>query len=157
MRIVLSLLILALTGGLPSAGLAQHAAPSLPAPIRESGVTLTIGAYLESSPAGGRLMLPLPLLDRLAADTALLAVDTAPVDGRVVVQVRFGFSDMASFQHWYTDERTTRLLRDVRAATMQNSTEIMISFRRGADNTALRLFETLIGPPAEGLEPGARP
>lgn len=131
MRYVLPI-VLVLTG-LPIAGMAQHAAPTLPAPIRVSGVTLTIGAYLENSPAGGRLMLPLSLLERLAADTALLAVDTAPVEGRVVVQVRFGFADMASFQRWYTDERTTRLLRDVRATTMQGSTEIMITFRRGAD------------------------
>lgn len=42
MRIVLSAILLILAGGLPSAGVAKHAAPTLPAPMRESGVTLTI-------------------------------------------------------------------------------------------------------------------
>lgn len=129
MRYVL-LIILALAG-MPVTGAAQHAAPALPAPIRESGVTLTLSAYLLPSPAG-QLMLPLPLLERLGDEAALLAVDTAPVEGRVVVQVRFGFPDMDSFQRWYTDGRTTQLLRDVRDTTMRGSFETMLTFRRAA-------------------------
>lgn len=124
----LLLIILALAGA-PVSGAAQSAAPALEAPIREAGVTLTLSAYLLPSP-GGRLMLPLPLLERLADEAALLAVDTAPVEGRVVVQVRFGFPDMDSFQRWYADERTTRLLADVRDTTMRGSFETMLSFRR---------------------------
>jgi hypothetical protein len=74
-------------------------------------------------------MVPLPLLQRLAAENALLAVDTAPVEGRVVVQVRFGFPDVAAFQRWYADERTTRLLDEVRAITMGGSFETFVSYR----------------------------
>lgn len=126
----LLLIILTLTAW-PALGAAQHAAPILDAPIRESGVTLTLSAYLLNSPAG-QLMLPLPLLERLEHEAALLAIDTAPVEGRVVVQVRFGFADMAAFQRWYADERITQLLADVRATTMTGSFETMLTFRRPA-------------------------
>lgn len=124
----LLLIVLALAG-MPVAGAAQHAAPPLDAPIRESGVTLTVSAYLRPSPTG-QLMLPLALLDRLAEEATLLAIDSAPVQGQVVVQVRFGFPDMPSFRRWYTEERNGRLLEDIRATTMGGSFETTVTFRR---------------------------
>jgi hypothetical protein len=121
------LMVLVLTG-MPVAAAAQHAAPALNAPVRSRGVTLTVAGYLRPSPAG-QLMMPLPLLQQVAGDDALLALDTAPADGRVVVQVRFGFPDLAAFQRWYTDERTVQLLRDIRAQTMGNSFETYVTYR----------------------------
>jgi hypothetical protein len=124
------LLIVLALAAVPAAGAAQHAPPGLAAPVREPGVTLTLAAYLVPS-ASGQLAVPLPLLERLAAEDALLALDTAPAEGRVVVQVRFGFPDMAAFQRWYTDERTVRLLRDVRSVVIGGSLETFISYRPG--------------------------
>jgi hypothetical protein len=80
---------------LPVPAAAQHAPPQLPAPHREQGVTVTIAGHLLPSPSGA-LAVPLPLLERLAEEGALLAVDTAPVEGRIVVQARFGFADVAA-------------------------------------------------------------
>ena len=122
------LLIALVLAAVPAGAAAQHAAPRLEAPARASGVTLTVAAYLLPS-ASGQLMLPLPLLQRLAAENALLAVDTAPVKGRLVVQVRFGFPDVAEFQRWYADERTVRLLDEVKAVTMRGSFETFVSYR----------------------------
>lgn len=123
------LVVLALAGA-PAAGAAQHAAPLIPGPVVAANVTLTATAYLNPS-AGGRMVVPVPLLERLAAEPALLTIDTAPVDGRVVVQVRFGFPDVAAFGRWYTDERTVRLLQDLRRVTMGESFETYLSYRPG--------------------------
>lgn len=112
----------------PAAAAAQQTAPQLEAPVRSRGVTLTLGAFLRPS-AAGEMMLPPPLLQRLADEDALLAVDTAPVNGHAVVQIRFGFPDMASFQRWYADERTVQLIRDIRARTMSNSFETYVVYR----------------------------
>lgn len=123
------LLIVLVLAAVPDGGAAaQHAAPRLEAPVRASGVTLTLAAYLLPS-ASGELMVPLALLERLAAEDGLLAVDTRPVEGRVVVQVRFGFPDVAAFQRWYADERTGRLLDQVRAITPRGSLETLVSYR----------------------------
>ncbi len=113
----------------PAVGEAQHAAPEIPAPRRDTGVTLTLSGYLIPSP-GGTLAFPLPLLERLAETGALLSVDTAPSAGRVVVQVRFGFADMAEFQRWYKDERTARLLGEVKGVTIGGTFETYVSYRR---------------------------
>lgn len=120
-------LLVALCAAAPALA-AQHAAPELDAPVRSRGVTLTLGGYLQPSPAG-QLMLPLPLLDRLAGEEALLSVDTAPAEGQVVVQVRFGFADMDSFQRWYADERTVHLIRDLRSRVVGPSFETYIMYR----------------------------
>lgn len=125
-RRILFILALCLT---PTVGAAQHAAPEIPAPRRETGVTLTLSGYLLPSPSGA-LAFPLPLLERLAEGGALLSVDTAPAAGRVVVQVRFGFSDMAGFQRWYRDERTARLLAEVKGVTISGTFETYVSYRR---------------------------
>lgn len=126
-QFLLALTLLAL----PTAGAAQHAAPELPAPIRQSGVTVTLSGYLAPS-TGGVLAVPPALLQRLVAEGELLALDTAPRDGRVVVQVRLGFADMDAFQRWYADQRTVQLLRDLRAATMGGSFETYLSYRPNA-------------------------
>lgn len=120
-------LLVALCAAAPAVS-AQHAAPELDAPVRSRGVTLTLGGYLQPSPAG-QLMLPLPLLERLAGEAALLSIDTAPADGQVVMQVRFGFPDMASFQRWYAEEPTVHLIRDIRARVVGPSFETYIMYR----------------------------
>lgn len=74
------LLIVLSLSAVPAAGAAQQAPPGLPAPVRETGVTLTVAGYLLPS-TSGRLAVPLPLLEQLAGENALLAVDTAPVGG----------------------------------------------------------------------------
>lgn len=125
-------LAVALCAAAPAAS-AQHAAPELDAPVRSRGVTLTLGGYLEPSPTG-QLMLPLPLLERLGSEAALLSLDTAPMDGRVVVQVRFGFPDLATFLRWYADQRTVQLIRDVRARAVGPTFETYIMYR--PDNPA---------------------
>lgn len=112
----------------PTLGAAQHAAPEIPAPRRETGVPVTVSGYLLPSPSG-RIAFPPSLLERLAEGGALLAVDTAPSAGRVVVQVRFGFADIASFQRWYTDERTVRLLAEVKGVTISGKYETYLSYR----------------------------
>jgi hypothetical protein len=121
------LLVLALAC-LPVTGAAQHAAPELEASRRAPGVTLTLTGFVAPN-TGGALTLPLPLLERLAADGALLSVDTAPASGRVVVQVRFGFATVSEFRQWYTDERTTSLLAQVQAVTLGGSFETFVSYR----------------------------
>lgn len=123
------LLILALAA-LPTTAVAQHAPPELEAPRRTTGVTVTVVGYLIPS-ASGALTLPAPLLQRLAGEGTLIAIDTAPVEGRIVVQVRFGFTDVAAFQRWYTDERTVRLLAEIKGATMGGSFETYLSVRPG--------------------------
>lgn len=124
------LLVLALAA-MPVTAAAQNAPPELEAPRRETGVTLTTVGYLLPS-ASGTLAFPASLLERLAAEGVLLSIDTAPVNGRIVVQVRFGFADAAEFRQWYADPRTLRLLADVKAATMGGSFETYLSFRPGA-------------------------
>lgn len=124
------LLALALAA-LPAAAAAQHAVAEIEAPRRVPGVTLTLTGHLLPS-SGGALALPLSLLDRLAAESALLSVDTAPAEGRVVVQVRFGFAGVAEFRRWYADERTVQLLRQIRAATFSDSFETFVSYRPAA-------------------------
>lgn len=127
-------LVVAMCAAAPALS-AQHAAPELEAPVRSRGVTLTLGGYLEPSPAG-QLMLPLPLLERLGSEASLLSVDTAPMEGRVVVQVRFGFPDLATFLRWYADERTVHLIRDIRARVVGPSFETYLMYR--PDNPAER-------------------
>lgn len=127
-RVLNRLLMAVVLAAVPGGAAAQHAAPRLEAPARASGVTLTVAAYLLPS-ASGELMMPPALLERLAAEDALLAVDTEPVGGRVVVQVRFGFPDVAAFRRWYADERTARLLNEVRATTLRGSFETFVSYR----------------------------
>lgn len=131
-RIMLNrfLLILALAA-VPATAAAQNAPPELDAPRRATGVTLTTVGYLLPS-ASGALAFPAPLLERIAAEGALLSIDTAPVDGRIVVQVRFGFADVAAFRQWYTHERTVRLFAEIKAATTGGSFETYLSFRPGA-------------------------
>ncbi|HYW12967.1 MAG TPA: hypothetical protein VE871_13495 [Longimicrobium sp.] len=92
---------------------------------------MTLSGYLLPSPSG-TLAFPLPLLERLAEGGAPLSVDTAPAAGRVVVQVRFGFSDVAEFQRWYRDERTVRLLAEVKGVTIGGTFETYLSYRPGA-------------------------
>jgi hypothetical protein len=124
------LLIILALAALPAAAEAQHAVTEIEAPRRVPGVTLTLTGHLLPS-SGGALELPLSLLDRLADESALLSVDTAPAAGRVVVQVRFGFAGVAEFRRWYADERTVQLLREVRAATFGDSFETFVSYRPG--------------------------
>lgn len=124
-----TLLVLALSL-LPMHVAAQHAPPEISAPRREAGVTVTLAGHLLPSPTGS-LAVPLPLLERLAHDHTLLALDTAPVDGRIVVQARFGFPDVAAFHRWYADEATTQLLASLRAITIGRSFETFVSYRPG--------------------------
>lgn len=124
-----TLLVLALALTLlPVSVTAQHAPPELAAPRREQGVTVTLAGHLLPSPSGA-LAVPLPLLERLARERALLAVDTAPVEGRIVVQARFGFADVTAFQRWYTDPATVQLLASFRAITTGGSFETFVSYR----------------------------
>ncbi len=116
---------------LPAVASAQHAAPEIAAPRADAGVTLTVGSHLAPS-ARGELGIPLPLLERLAAEAALLSVDTAPVGGRVVMQVRFTFPDIAALQRWYSDERSARMIADLRAISIWGSFETYVSYRRAA-------------------------
>jgi hypothetical protein len=88
-----------------------------------------VAGHLLASPRGV-LMFPDPLLERLSADDALLSVDTAPVDGRIIVQVRFNFAELEEFRRWYAEERTIRLMDELRAVTMGGSFETYISYRR---------------------------
>lgn len=113
----------------PAATAAQHAPAEVTPVRRDPGVTLTMAGHLLASPRGA-LMFPAPLLERLSADAALLSVDTAPVDGRIVVQVRFYFAELKEFQRWYADERTVRLMEELRGITMGGSFETFISYRR---------------------------
>src|SRR5687767_11766894 len=91
------LLVLALAGA-PAVLAAQNAAPELEAPSQVPGVTLTVSGYLLPDSAGP---LAYPKIWDAAWQAAgslpygavLLSVDTAPVSGRVVAQVRFGFSN----------------------------------------------------------------
>lgn len=122
------LLLLLVLAARPAVCAAQEAAPEIPAPARAPGVTVTLSGYLVPS-ARGELMFPLPLLDRVSADAALLSIDTAPVEGRVVLAVRFGFASVAEFQRWYTDPRTVQLIRDIRAVTLPISFETLLSYR----------------------------
>jgi hypothetical protein len=122
------ILILISLCAFPSMAAGQHAAPLLDPPAAEDGVTLTVNAYLLPS-TGGQLMVPMALLERLSADDALLGLDTAPVDGRVVVSVRFGFPNVAQLHDWYARQETVRLLQDLRSATMSGSFETFISYR----------------------------
>jgi hypothetical protein len=122
------LLILLALAAQPAVCAAQQAAPEIPAPIRQSGVTVTFSGYLVPS-ARGELTFPLPLLERVSADGALLSLDTTPVEGRVVLAVRFGFDSVAEFQRWYADARTVALIRDIRAATLPISFETLLSYR----------------------------
>lgn len=123
-RTLLAILLCVLPVSLP----AQHTPPELGAPRLEPGVTVTVTGYLVPSPTGA-LAVPLPLLERLATERALLALDTAPVDGRIVVQARFGFPDVAAFQRWYTDPATVQLMSSFRAITAGNSFETFVSYR----------------------------
>jgi hypothetical protein len=127
-------LVVAICAAAPAVS-AQQAAPELDAPVRSPGVTLTLGGYLTPSPAG-QMMLPPSLLERIAGEDALLSVDTAPVDARVVVQVRFGFPDMASFLRWYADERTVQLIRDIRARVVGPTFETYIMYRPTSNPSA---------------------
>lgn len=111
---------------LPLSAAAQHAPPELPAP--HQGVTVTLAGHLTPS-SGGNPALPLPLLERLAEERSLVALDTAPADGRIVVQARFGFADVAAFRRWYTDQATVQLLASFRAITVGGSFETFISYR----------------------------
>lgn len=130
--IVLKLLLLIFAlATLPATATGQNAPPELDRPRRETGVTLTTVGFLLPS-ASGALALPAPLLERLATEGALLSVDTAPVDGRIVVQVRFGFADVAGFRQWYADGRTVQLLAELKAATMGGSFETYVSYRPAA-------------------------
>ncbi|HEU4885159.1 MAG TPA: hypothetical protein VFT45_23055 [Longimicrobium sp.] len=46
-----------------------------------------------------------------------------------MVQARFGFSDVAAFQRWYTDAATVQLLASFRAITTGGSFETFVSYR----------------------------
>jgi hypothetical protein len=113
---------------LPVSLAAQHAPPELAAPRREQGVTVTLAGHLLPS-SSGALAVPFPLMERLGQERALLALDTAPADGRIVVQARFGFADVATFQRWYTDPVTVQLLASFRAITIGGSFETFVSYR----------------------------
>lgn len=107
---------------------AQNAAPELTAPRAETGVTFTAAGYALPSVQGGN-GIPAALLERLASEPALFALDTAPVNGRVILQVRFAFPDIAAFQRWQADPRVATLLADLRGIMMGGSYETFLSYR----------------------------
>lgn len=123
----LILIILALAAQ-PAMGAAQQAAPEIPALPRDPGVTVTLSGYLNTS-ARGELMFPPALLERVSTDAALRSIDTTPVEGRIVLAVRFAFASVAEFQRWYADPRTVQLINDIRAVTNRASFETLISYR----------------------------
>jgi hypothetical protein len=127
--VIKQLLLTLALAAYPAATAAQHAPADITPVRRDPGVTVTVAGHLLASPRGV-LMFPVPLLERLSADGALLSVDTAPVDGRIVVQVRFEFAELEEFRRWYADERTVRLMEELRAITMGGSFETFISYRR---------------------------
>lgn len=126
-RATATLLLLAAAVMAPPLG-AQGAAPELTAPLAETGVTFTAAGYAQPSIQGGA-GIPAALLERLASEPALFALDTAPVDGRVVLQVRFAFPDLAAFQRWRADPRASRLMADLREIMLGGSYETFISYR----------------------------
>lgn len=124
-------LILLVLAARPTLGVAQQAAPEIPALPRDPGVTVTLSGYLNTS-ARGELMFPPALLERVSGEPALRAVDTSPVEGRIVLAVRFAFASVGEFQRWYANPRTVQLIDDIRAVTVRVSFETLISYRPAA-------------------------
>lgn len=91
-------------------------------------MTLTLSGYLRPS-AAGELVVPMPLLERFAAEPALIALDTAPVEGRVVIQVRFAFAGLSEFRRWSEEGSGAELLRALRAVTIGGSLESHLAMR----------------------------
>lgn len=107
---------------------AQHAVTTpLPDPPHP-GVTFTVTGYVVPSPTG-EPPLPMELLERLSTQSSLAALETGPTPaGRAMLQIRFVFADLDAFRRWYTDARTTTLLRDIRGRTAGNSFESYVSY-----------------------------
>ena len=114
-----SVAILSAAFGSPSA--AQAVVPAAqPMPAAVDSVFPTMVMFtIEGRIAGGtEATLPLDLVDRVSAETALARLDVDSRSGdseHPLMSVSFAFSGAAAFRAWYASPRATALLRDLAA------------------------------------------